>query len=81
MVGEAVVNAQKHARATSLEVDVCLVDQELRLSVVDDGCGGANGDGSGLRGLRDRVEAARGTLTIRSTAAGTTVGAVLPCGS
>lgn len=82
VLGEAVVNAQKHAQATKLDVDVRLVDQELRLSVTDDGRGGANAEGSGLRGLRDRVETARGTFTIQSTTgAGTMIGAVLPCGS
>ena len=81
VLAEAVVNAQKHSGATTLAVDVCLRDHELRLSVADDGCGGAKGEGSGLRGLRDRVEAARGTISIRSTDAGTTIGAVIPCGS
>ncbi len=79
---EAVVNAQKHAEATRLDVDVRLVDEELRLSVADDGRGGANAEGSGLRGLRDRVETARGTFTIQSPdGCGTTIGVVLPCGS
>lgn len=82
VLGEAVVNAQKHAQATTLDVDVRLVDDELRLSVSDNGCGGANAEGSGLRGLRDRVETARGSFTIRSTTGGgTVIGAVLPCGS
>ena len=52
---EAVVNAQKHARATRIEVDVTIEDRMLRLRVRDDGIGGANPEGPGLRGLRDRT--------------------------
>jgi signal transduction histidine kinase len=81
VLAEAAVNAQKHAQATALQVTVAVVDRQLRLSVADNGCGGANGEGPGLRGLRDRVDAAGGTMTITSTPAGTTIGAVLPCGS
>lgn len=82
VLGEAVVNAQKHAHAATLDIVVRLEGDELHLSVTDDGCGGANAEGSGLRGLRDRVEAAQGLLTIRSAAgSGTKIGAVLPCGS
>jgi len=81
VIGEAVVNAQKHAAAHGIEVDVRQQDHDLRLRVHDDGHGGANPDGPGLRGLRDRVEAARGRLTVTSDSAGTTVEAVLPCGS
>jgi signal transduction histidine kinase len=80
VIGEAVVNAQKHAAAHGIEVDVHRQNGDLRLRVHDDGRGGANPDGPGLRGLRDRVEAARGRLTVTSDAGGTTVEAVLPCG-
>jgi signal transduction histidine kinase len=81
VIGEAVVNAQKHAGAHDIEVAVQRQNGDLQLRVRDDGHGGANPDGPGLRGLRDRVEAARGRLTVTSGAAGTTVEAVLPCGS
>jgi len=52
----------------------------LRCEVSDDGRGGADpAGGTGLMGLRDRAEAAGGTLTVRSPAgAGTTVTATLP---
>ena len=62
VIGEAVVNAQKHAAAHGIEVDVERRNGDLRLRVHDDGRGGANPDGPGLRGLRDRVEAARGPV-------------------
>jgi signal transduction histidine kinase len=81
VIGEAVVNAQKHAAAHAIEVDVQRRNGDLRLRVHDDGHGGANPDGPGLRGLRDRVEAARGRLTVTSEGTGTTVEAVLPCAS
>jgi signal transduction histidine kinase len=81
VIGEAVVNAQKHAAADGIEVDVQRRNGDLRLCVHDDGHGGANPDGPGLRGLRDRVEAAHGRLTVTSDVDGTTIEAVLPCGS
>ena len=50
------------------------------VEVADDGTGGADPDGSGLRGLADRVEAVGGRLTIQSPPGhGTTVRAELPC--
>ncbi|HEX5087246.1 MAG TPA: histidine kinase [Nocardioides sp.] len=81
VIGEAVVNAQKHAGAHTIRVDVARENGHLRLNVCDDGHGGANPDGPGLRGLRDRIETARGRLSIVSGTAGTTLEAVLPCGS
>jgi signal transduction histidine kinase len=78
VIGEAVVNAQKHAAARGIEVDVTRQNGDLRLRVHDDGRGGANPDGPGLRGLRDRVEAAHGWLTVTSGDGGTTIEAVLP---
>jgi signal transduction histidine kinase len=81
VIGEAVVNAQKHAAAHGIEVDVQRHNGDLRLRVQDDGRGGASPDGPGLRGMRDRVEAAHGRLTVTTGADGTTVEAVLPCGS
>jgi signal transduction histidine kinase len=81
VIGEAVVNAQKHAAAGAIDVDVSRSDGALQLRICDDGHGGANADGPGLRGLRDRVETAHGRLTVTSSRGGTTVEAVLPCGS
>jgi signal transduction histidine kinase len=79
VIGEAVVNAQKHAGASAIQVEVSRQNGHLRLEVSDDGRGGANPDGPGLRGLRDRVETAQGRLSVRSAAGGTTIEAVLPC--
>ena len=78
---EAVVNAQKHAQATGIEVDLAIEDHRVLLRVSDDGVGGANPEGRGLRGLRDRAEAARGTLLVSSEpGTGTRVDVSLPCG-
>lgn len=79
---EAVTNAVKHSGASSVQVDVAVQGESLVLRVVDDGYGGADSSGGGLRGLNDRVEAVGGSLSVASSAAGgTCVEAVLPCGS
>jgi signal transduction histidine kinase len=57
-------------------------DGNLVVQVVDNGAGGADIEGSGLRGLVRRVEAVDGTLDVTSPPGGpTTVRAELPCGS
>ena len=67
VVSEAVANAAKHSSASAIQVALENRAGCLRLSVSDDGLGGADpARGSGLLGLRDRVEAAGGTLTLRS---------------
>jgi signal transduction histidine kinase len=77
---EAITNAQKHADAASITVTYTVTPSDVCLVVTDDGRGGADPDGTGLRGLRDRVEVARGILTVDSSAAtGTTLEAQLPC--
>ena len=79
---EAVSNAVKHAGASTVSVDVSTDAQSLVLRVEDDGCGGADPGGQGLRGLADRVEAVGGQLRVCVAASGgTLVEAVLPCGS
>ena len=79
---EAVSNATKHAASTRVAIHLDDLGDELRLVVEDDGCGGADPGGPGLRGLADRVEAAGGRLTIVSEpTVGTRVEAVVPCGS
>ncbi|HET7822153.1 MAG TPA: histidine kinase, partial [Ornithinibacter sp.] len=83
VASEAVANAVKHAGAGSIAMSVRRCDGAVRVSVRDDGCGGAVArPGSGLAGLRDRVSALGGTLGIRSDPGlGTEVEAVLPCES
>jgi signal transduction histidine kinase len=77
---EAVANAVKHAAAARIEVDVSAENGRLVVRVADDGVGGADPTGSGLRGIADRAEAAGGSLTVRD-GDGTTVIGELPCGS
>lgn len=79
---ETVSNALKHADPRHVNLRLDDLDTELRLVVEDDGRGGANPAGAGLRGLADRVEAAGGRLIITSIAgAGTRIETVLPCAS
>jgi signal transduction histidine kinase len=80
VVSEALANAAKHARASSVEVRVSVDGDQLRLSIHDDGVGGADpAHGSGLIGLRDRVEAVGGRIALTSPAGeGTTLVVELP---
>ena len=67
VVSEALTNAAKHAKASRVDVEANVQDRSLRLSIRDDGAGGANpANGSGLIGLRDRVEALGGSIEISS---------------
>jgi len=80
VVSEALTNTAKHASATAAEVDVAAGQGELRVRVRDDGRGGADfGHGSGLLGLKDRVEALGGRISLHSpTGAGTTLDVHIP---
>jgi signal transduction histidine kinase len=81
VIAEALTNTAKHAGAERSWV--MLRDEHRTLAVVvgDDGRGGADPQGSGLAGLRARVEALDGSLRVESPAAGGTVLEVrLPCG-
>jgi signal transduction histidine kinase len=79
VVAEALTNAAKHARASLITITVDADDVSLRLSVADDGVGGANPRGSGLLGLKDRVEALGGRMDIASRdGEGTTLAAEFP---
>jgi signal transduction histidine kinase len=82
VVAEAMANAAKHAGATRIEVRLVRLPSTLVVEVSDDGRGGADPSGSGLTGLRRRVEALDGTLTLTSpSGGGTTLRAELPCES
>ncbi|HET8952410.1 MAG TPA: sensor domain-containing protein [Solirubrobacteraceae bacterium] len=82
VVSEALANAAKHSKAQRVLVSVGRAGDRLVVEIVDDGVGGASGDGSGLRGLRQRVEALDGRLDVISPAGGpTTIRAELPCAS
>ncbi|GLW09167.1 hypothetical protein Misp01_42960 [Microtetraspora sp. NBRC 13810] len=79
VTSKAIANAAKHAAATEVTVEVCEVGAALWLTVADDGVGGADPHGSGLRALADRVAAADGRLTVTSPPArGTRLTVVLP---
>jgi signal transduction histidine kinase len=80
VVAEALTNTTKYAEATAVDVEVDVDDGMLRLVVRDDGRGGADvAGGSGLVGLKDRVEALGGRLVLDSPSGrGTTLRIVLP---
>jgi signal transduction histidine kinase len=82
VVSEALTNIAKHARASAAKVDVAAGEGVLRVCVQDDGRGGAAfGHGSGLVGLKDRVEALGGKIWLSSPpGAGTTLEVHLPAG-
>jgi signal transduction histidine kinase len=82
VVAEMLTNAAKHAHASTVQVDVAGADRALRVSVRDDGIGGADpARGSGLVGLRDRVEALGGTVAVDSPRGeGTAIEVALPLG-
>jgi signal transduction histidine kinase len=83
VVSEALTNVVKHASATQASVVLEREPATLRVTVIDDGVGGARiTPESGLAGLRDRLEALDATLSIESEAArGTRVCALFPCAS
>ncbi len=73
VASEALANAAKHAQASHMEVSLAMRNGSLVLSIRDDGIGGADpGQGSGLVGLQDRVEALGGTIRIDSPPGGGT---------
>jgi signal transduction histidine kinase len=80
---EALANVVKHAQATKASVRAQRRNGVLVVEVDDDGIGGARAeDGSGLRGLADRVEALGGRLRIDSPAGGgTRIVGEIPCES
>ena len=81
VAAEGLANAAKHARATRVQIRIDRLGDGLELEVRDDGDGGADPAGSGLSGLRRRVEALDGKLSVTSPRGGPTIlRAELPCG-
>jgi PAS domain S-box-containing protein len=80
VVSEALANIAKHADASAVTVRVAHAGDAVAVAVADNGAGGADDSvGSGLRGLRDRVEALDGRIVVESPAgAGTRVLATIP---
>ena len=76
---EALSNVAKHAGASKAAIVVSETDGYVIATVTDNGCGGADPSGSGLRGLTDRIEALGGTLlVVELTTGGTMVEATIP---
>ncbi|MFS0699057.1 sensor histidine kinase [Cellulomonas sp. 179-A 4D5 NHS] len=83
VTAEALTNVARHSGARTATVRATVHDSVLRLEVVDDGRGGATArPGSGLDGLRSRVEVLDGTLTLDSpVGSGTRLTVEVPCAS
>jgi signal transduction histidine kinase len=80
VIAEALTNTAKHARASAVRVEVEVAAEVLRVAVRDDGVGGADlTGGTGLAGLKDRVEALGGRILLDSPrGAGTALRAEFP---
>ncbi|HEY9156918.1 sensor histidine kinase [Candidatus Binatus sp.] len=81
VVRETLSNVIRHARAKSVQITIDGTDAATRVSVTDDGCGiGADikPEGTGLAGVRERLELMGGSLTVESRAGRTTVVAEIP---
>ena len=72
VIAEALTNVAKHAGAQHAEIAAKVDDGSLRIDVSDDGVGGAQPDGTGLLGLRDRVVTLGGRLELDSPQGGGT---------
>jgi PAS domain S-box-containing protein len=82
LVSEALTNGAKHAQASVVHVGLAVADGMVRIAIRDDGVGGADpAGGSGLIGIRDRVEALGGTIELVSPAGrGTSLSVTIPLG-
>jgi signal transduction histidine kinase len=79
---EAVTNAQKHSHASSVHLSGVVRGGTLRIEITDDGVGGASPSGTGIVGLRDRVEGVGGRFALESPPGrGTLVTARIPVGT
>jgi len=75
---EAVANVEKHAPASRIAITVDAESNPIRVQISDNGPGGADPDGRGLRGLADRASALGGVFTVTSTQSGTHLVLTLP---
>ena len=83
VAAESITNAVKHAQASAVAVQGGLRGEAIEVEITDDGVGGADPRrGTGLIGLKDRVDTLGGTISFASpTGAGTTIRMRLPAGS
>jgi signal transduction histidine kinase len=82
VASEALSNVVKHAHARTASIAARRADEWLVVEIDDDGDGGARaGEGSGLQGIVDRVEAIGGRFRISSGPSGTHITAEIPCAS
>jgi signal transduction histidine kinase len=80
VVAEGLTNVAKHAGGAGAHVTITMAADQLVVEIADDGPGGADAGGSGLLGLRNRVEALDGVLAVTSVpGTGTAIHAELPC--
>jgi two-component system, NarL family, sensor histidine kinase DesK len=76
---EGVTNVVRHAKATRCEIRVRVADGRCAMEIVDNGCGGSDREGNGLRGMRERAEALGGTV-VRRNDDGSKLAVSLPLG-
>jgi signal transduction histidine kinase len=82
IVSEALANVAKHADATAVDVFLEQTGDRLRVEIADNGRGGADPHGAGLRGLADRATAVDGSFAVVSPpGGGTRIVTELPCAS
>lgn len=82
VVAESLTNAAKHSPGCSVHVTLIGDGQRVQVVIADDGVGGADPNGGGLTGLRQRVDALDGTfLVVSPPGRGTTITAELPSGA
>ena len=83
LAAEALTNVVRYAGATRADIRVTFPGEHLAIEIADDGAGGADpANGSGLRGMADRLAALDGSLHVDSPpGGGTRVTGVIPCGS
>ena len=81
VASEALANTVKHARATCATVEVSRDNGRVVVGITDDGVGGADPAGAGLRGLMDRIAAVDGRFDLHTApGGGTRIAVAIPCG-